>query len=492
MLERDPATAKDAPLLEALPWGGKPVTAPAPRPPAGIDGMWPQGPICHADFYPSVLHLDPRERDDHLRYTALRYLGQIVSASPRAAWRARVRPRVRALDDAKFCELLTQTSLAQHLCSTLSEADRDAFASTMQGELADYAKIDFSGMRPDLALPGIELMPTVTLFHRQRDHRHRVVAIRLRDAVFTPRDGAAWALARYFVLQGAHVQHTVIVHPRLHFPSDVINAVSKSALPAGHLLARMLLPHTRFSLGLDLAVTHHRRSVLFNSQREVYTALPLTTEGICAAVTLGRVGMPGNHAYPTYDYWGVTHDERTRFGRYCQQWQDAFEDFTRGVCAQIPKGDPTVARWADAISEWVPGFPGGATIFRGDLLAQAIARYLTAVTVLHSGDHYSYAAIPIEYLPMRIRVPPPDEVRPASLDLDKLVSAEDHFRHQLCHRMFFAPTVIESLNEVRYRFRTPAARQAAQRFQTAQHQLDARWAGSGFPASYEIASSIQY
>lgn len=58
--------------------------------------------------------------------------------------------------------------------------------------------------------------------------------------------------------------------------------------------------------------------------------------------------------------------------------------------------------------------------------------------------------------------------------------------------MFFAPVVAESLNEVRYAFEDEESRRAGTSFRDAQARLDARWQGSGFPASYEIASSIQY
>ena len=58
--------------------------------------------------------------------------------------------------------------------------------------------------------------------------------------------------------------------------------------------------------------------------------------------------------------------------------------------------------------------------------------------------------------------------------------------------MFFRPVVIESLHEVQYAFQGEAAREAVSRFRAEQQHLDARWAGSGFPGSSEIASSIQY
>ncbi len=488
VLDHDPRDARDAPRLDRLPWGPRNVAAPAPQRPPGVEGMWPQEPVFHPDIYPAVLHLDRRETRDHVRANALRYLGQVASLTPGAAWRALGRPRVWPLDDALFSRILTETSLAQHVRHALSDDDRASFGARCDGCVDDLAKVDLSQVRPGPALARVRLAPTVTLLRRAADGRYAALAIRVNDAVFTPADGAAWALARYQVLSGMHVQHTVIVHPRLHFPGDVINAVTRSALPAGHLLARLLRPHTRLSLGLDRAVTHHRRSVLYNSQREIYTPLPLETEGICAAVRVGRLGVEGSDAYRPYDFWGVEHDARTRFGRYCRDWQGAFERFATEVTRAIPAGDRDVARWADEIRRWVPGFPDGREVFVGDSLGRAVGRYLATATVLHSADHHSYAAIPIEYLPMRLLAPSPDQERPRSLDLDGLVSAEDFFRHVLCHRMFFKPVVVESLDEVRY----DLPEEAVRTFRGEWARLDARWSASGFPASYEIASSIQY
>ena len=489
VLDEDPRLAPELPSLACLPWGARPVTAPPPEPPPGTDGPWPQAPVFHPGLYPAVLRLDQRDVEDHLRATALRYLGQIVSLTPRAAWRARVGPRVAPVDDALFSQILTETSLAQHLRHALRDADRLSFAAHVHAD-REYSTIDFSGVAPGPTLPGIELAPTVTLFERCGPGAFTVRAIQVDDTVYDPSDTERWPLARYQVLSGVHLQHTIIVHPRLHFPGDVINAVSRSVLPEGHVLARLIRPHTRYSLGLNRAVTHHRRSVLHNSQREIYAPLPLDSDGTCAALTLGREGMPDNPNYPAYDFWGVEHDEGTAFGRYCQAWQQAFEDFATEVTREIVAGDPAVLRWADAISEWVPGFPASDAIFVGDTLARALGRYLAAVTALHSGDHHSYASIPIEYLPMRLRQAPQDPAPP--LSLRKLVGPEGYFRHRLCHQMFFVPVVIESLDEVRYEFLAPHARAAAERFASARARLDAQWAGSGFPASYQIASSIQY
>jgi len=57
-----------------------------------------------------------------------------------------------------------------------------------------------------------------------------------------------------------------------------------------------------------------------------------------------------------------------------------------------------------------------------------VASTITAVSVFHSADHHSFAAVPLELLPWRLRRAPPgaDDLRP--LDLAELVSPEDHYR----------------------------------------------------------------
>ena len=60
------------------------------------------------------------------------------------------------------------------------------------------------------------------------------------------------------------------------------------------------------------------------------------------------------------------------------------------------------------------------------------------------------------------------------------------------HALFFKPVVAQSLDEVRYPFSDERDRQAARQFREDQIALDVRWRRSGFPASHQIASSIQY
>ena len=109
-------------------------------------------------------------------------------------------------------------------------------------------------------------------------------------------------------------------------------------LPANHLLAQLILPHTRISLGLDKAVTHHRRSVLANSPQEVYTPFALDTEGTCSAVGIGRLGVQGSESYRPYDFWGREHNLRTGFGRYSATGNQHLTDSLSTSRVTFPSG----------------------------------------------------------------------------------------------------------------------------------------------------------
>src|SRR5262249_20902051 len=76
VLAKLPATWADSPRLATMPWGAGPVSAPAPRPPAGFDGAWPQHPVVDPGFSAPVIGLDPSDRHAHQRFNVLRYLGQ--------------------------------------------------------------------------------------------------------------------------------------------------------------------------------------------------------------------------------------------------------------------------------------------------------------------------------------------------------------------------------------------------------------------------------
>ena len=491
VLQRDPSSWEDSPILDGLPWGAERVKAPPATPPLALEGPWPQAPVFDPEMYPPVLNIDPADRKDHFLHNVTRYLGQVTRHWPAAAQRARLGPRLVPLTDERFTEILTRTSLGQFVTLDLEARDRSAFAAVLAGAPERHAKADFSFMPAEAALPGVHVAPTVTLFRRDAD-RYVPVAIRVGERIFTPNDGPSWELARYFVLQGAQTRLVNSTHARLHFPADVISAIGRSVLPAGHVVHRLLVPHAAFTPGLHEAVIHHRRSVLHNSQRELYTPFAFTTEGIHALVVVGRNGLPGTRAYPAYRFGEELFGAHVPYGQFRQDWFDLYLQFTKEVLSGVGPDDVHVRAFADHVHTWLPSFPTGDAIFEGDTLPRALASHICTLSVYHSGDHHSYSAIPPAQLPWRIRIPSPDVQAPGSLDPSALVSAEDHFRHLLCHPMFFAPVIRRSVREVSYQFRQARARRAEENLHAGMETLDARWARSGFPSSREIACSVQY
>jgi hypothetical protein len=368
VLALDPLGHVDSPVLAALPWDAKRFPAPPPPSPPGLEAPWPQPSPLNPAFPAPVLDLDPAERRAHLRYNVLRYLGQAITRRPLSALRACRGPRLVPVDDEALADLVCRTSFAQFVHPTLDPPDRAAFGPLLSGDLRTYAKIDASAVDPRHRLPGIHVAPTVTLLRREAEDRYRPVAIRCGDRVLRPDDGDAWALARYFVIQGLQTLLVIVFHPRLHFPNDAINALSRALLPPDHVISKLIRPHLSLCLGLHEAAIHHRRSVLHNSQREIYTPFPFTTEGTHAGMATGMRGIEGNSAYPAYRFGPALPGDHTPYGRYRRDWYQAFARFFDRALRGVAPDDPYVVRWADQACRWVPGFPDGRGMRIGSML----------------------------------------------------------------------------------------------------------------------------
>lgn len=500
VLQRSPASWPLPRAMARLPWGPGRVQGPEPERPAGVHGTWLQTSVMHPDLYPTFLQVPRRDRADHVRYNSLRYLGQLVRLTPVAAWHALFSPRVSALDDEQLAHMLTQTSLGQFVDLTLEPRDRQRFASFLErAPQAQWARVDLSAVPVDRLVDGVYAAAPVVLLQRLPERRYRVVAIGFDDVVLGPGDGARWQLARYFVMQAAAAQMVLVVHPRLHFPHDVIHIATRQLLPRRHPLRLLLEPHSRFTLGMNHAVANHGRSVVHNPQRELYGAFAQTAEGVAEAFILGRCGRPGEGAprgdataHRPFRYGDAVLGDHTAYGQYRQQWLEAMEAFVGELLHDLRADDPLVQRWANEIARWVDGFPDGARIRRQGQLVRAVALHLACVTVFHTADHHSFADLPLTQVPLRLRVAPPNAGRVVGGDLQRLVSREDFFRHYLCHAMFFQPVIIQPLLRTHYDFRSDAARAAVARFRRQCRTLDRRWAASPFPVSEDIANSIQY
>lgn len=490
-LLRAPATWADSARLDPMPWGPGRISAPPPQPPRGVRGPWPQAPVIDPEFYAPVLNAPAEDRLDHVRFIVSRYLKQLVQEVPGAASRALRGPRLVDVDDRELASLLTATSLGQFVMPEDQCAPHADFRPVMARTAGPWATLDFSVAPVDELLPGVHAAPVLVLVRREGDG-WRVEAVRVHGRVVTPAEGEAWRLARWYALQAAQLRLVTSAHPRLHFPADVINAVTRSLLPKRHPLRRLIEPHTRFTLGLHESVIHHRRSTIHNSQRELYNGFPYTTDGMHRMVVAGRVGVARNPAWPAWRFGDLFMGAHVPYGRYRRAWFDAWNRFAAEALASVVPGDPLVRAWADHIAGWLPGFPDGREIAGGGALGRAVATYLCTVSTFHTADHHSFAAIPMEKMPWRLRRAFPAEGPVRGLDRDALVSPEDSFRATLAHAMFFRPAVITSLRDVGYALDDVRGRAAVRRWWLAMDDLDAGWAGTGFPGSRQIASGVHY
>lgn len=334
-------------------------------------------------------------------------------------------------------------------------------------------------------------MPVVVLLGCD-DERYEVRALLVGGELFEPEQSPSWELARYFALLAANYRLVLGTHGQLHFSHDIIIVLTKTMMPQGHLIHRLLKPHGRFTLGLDSGVMNHRRSVAHNDQRELFTPFAVPRETIKELFAEARVGRPESPHYPPYRYGQQIIGDHTAIGRSRGEWYRAFRDFVEELLSVVPTDDPYLAPWADELSRWVPAFPSGAEIARPGVLAHVLAIHLATISVFHTTDHHSYSQIPLQWLPFRLRATSPHLRVPDRTVLDSLVTREDYFRGYLAHRMFFKPVVIEPLSDIRYPFVDARACQAASRFHQKRERLDARWANTPFPTTERIAVGVQY
>jgi hypothetical protein len=438
----------------------------------------------------AVLHVPLRERADLSLHVVSRLRLTLAAYKPVARLYALANPGLEEIDDIEFGRLLGETAMSKFLNPTLDPPDREAFAAFLKGD--GFLKADFSAMGAFKPLPGIFVAPTVALFRRTRHVDPLVpVAIRVGDRIFAPGDGDAWELAKYFVLQGMTAHMVTGFHARLHFPMDAINAITKSVLPVDHPLFQLLHPHTRFSLALNDRVLEHPRTILENSQEEVYTPFAGPAESVRGLVSTAYVGIPGNSSYPAYVFTLRPPRVPSRFGDFIDAYYEAFLGLADAVARRIPRGDPAVRRWARYISQWIPGFPDEEAIFENGKLARAAAYYVCDVSVMHAADHHSFSSESPRKLPFRLRVPPPSGKK-VTLDRRSLVTRDDLFRYKMAHQLFFKPSNLTLLARTRYAFRDPRLRAAAQRLHAELRRVDERFRGLGYIPLSEISRSIQY
>jgi len=449
---------------------------------------------------PEVLHLPPEEIADWKCHIGLRYTANLVTYWPCAIEYAACNQGVPVPDDAAFGRMLL-TTLYTRFLTPLDEVDRQTFAEHLKsgGPDTTFWKIDFSAMGMVQPLVGTYVSPTVTLVRQDGERAsRRVVAVAIRRLVVTPADGPSWELTKAYVLQGAAYHVLFVVHPALHFPFDTINAITKSAVPKGHLLFKTLFPHTRFTLVLNNAVLEGRASVV-NDHAQQTLFDPLTADadkGLKSLFSAGYVGIPGNSAYPAFDY--QLEPRRlppSEYGDFLSAYYAPILVFCRKVAYAILREDPRdrwVVRWARYIRSWITGFPEEQLMHDPEVLGGAMARYLWDVTVGHGTDHENFASdVSVTSKYLRIRVPPPQKLGMAPFDPGSLYTRNDTFRAAMAEKMFFGPTTVTRLMNTIYDFSSPELIKAVQTF-----HADMRATDAGLSRVYmaldDLPASIQY
>lgn len=458
--------------------------------------LWPEpSPVSAAEMPPAVLKIPARERLDFAWHVTTRYVGMIATLWPAALAYAARSVYPRRSSDEEFARLVWDSAIAKILCPTLDAVDADRFAAVM-AELrlgdADVAKLDTSALDDLERLPGLHTAGTVTLFRRPLDGAPaRALAIAINGLVVRPGD-AAWELAKLFALQGASQHMVGCHHIPMHFPLDAVNAFTKSILPPDHLVARLLAPHFRFSLSLTDAALHSRMSILANPPLMPYSVFPQPSDEVYRLARMGYAGRPGNSGYPSYRFSPDSDPVMGDYGTFHRRWYEAMLAIARPVAAAVEPGDPFVRAWAEAAVQWLPGFPRGHELSNPDLRARTLAKIIWTATVGHAADHYAYADIPIEQVPLRLRVPPPasrDEPFPPQA---RLARRADCARHYMAWRMFFREETVTRLRDVRYDFGEPALERANDHFLEQLAATEATMPVRRFMPLDRIPASVQF
>ena len=474
--------------LEKLPEGRR--RAYGPRRP------WPRPPVPGQEGKgPTVTDLPWRTELEFQRAIGKRLIAASATGWIRPLAKSMVQPYPDELDDQKILDLLFGTVFCRFVTMPLSVQDENLFAPFLESRRPDEVdfKVDFSAVSRIHTLPGIYAAPTVTLGRMSPDGTKRLMAMHISGLMLTPADENAWALARYFFMQGAGLHGVLVHHTPLHFQFDAINAISISLLPPAHPLMRLLAPHFQFTLSLNRAALHSRLSILTNNQMLAFATFPGDSPSIHHFQATGWSGIEGNNAYPVYKFPRRPPPVYGELGVFLGKYYDVIRGFVGRVIETIPDDDPHIPVWADEISRWVPGFPDASEMRTPGLLGDVAAYIVWGTSVAHSTEHYGLMEdIPLGAIPLRLRVPPPFSRNMPPLDRRRLTKMNDIFRQRVAWEVLVADHAATYLCDSRYHFEADALRQANGTFLENLKQLDAAQTGRRFIPLKRVARSIQF
>ena len=492
-------------------------------------GPWPQpNPILPNQTFPTVVHVPKQESWQYEWYIGLRYYTQIIYLNPWALWYAFKNPGLAPLPDADFCDFLCIRSFSKFLNAVTHEQ----IVALMPGIDASKLKSDRLYYISDQYLmarvpsqEGLFTAPTVSLFSRASldSYEYTAEAIWVQadagtSTVLYPADGQAWELAKYYAVEGCAYRLVLSIHSIMHFPMDIVNSITKTALPTKHLLFKLLYAHFDFSLELNLGVQTSYSSPIKNHWEFPYTGMTGTAAQIAELFAASYEGIEGHYVtYPPF-HFNVTPmiGIDTMYADFQREYYACCLKFVKKVLAKLSDDEKAVIpQWADYISGWINRhvkhddaymdhtlrhFPDGSEIFKvlpdGDnLLDKVVAKIIWDLTVGHAGDHYDFAMMDMTQVAMRLRVPAPDSNKIPYYDPKKLRTFIDTYKHRMLWRIFFLPTNVTFFYDVDYKFEDPILQQYNREFLVDLQKTEDELATKGirnFLPLKKISRSIQY
>lgn len=460
-------------------------------------GPWPQ-PCPEHPFgeAPGVLHLPFKEAFDWWWNIGSRYVKSLFYV-PVAYLNGILKPGLEEVSDKEFDSYLTQSMMAKFIKAEFDHLDREVFKNLIT---EDSMIVDLEAVRVVKAFSGIYTCPSKVLLQKTAyGWAAKCIYLHTSKDLIKPEHGKVWEVAKYFVLQGAAICSTLVVHPLLHFPLDTINAITKTALPKNNLLFQLLLPHTRFTLYLEKAVLTFKSSLLHSKWWMPYAPYPGPYDGLRDLLVEGYVGIEGNVNYPAYQFELSCPNIMGSYGEYHEKYYQVVDQFVGKVLSHLKPDDwEYILHWVHYIHAWLPGFPSREDVTQNNqILQNIVTSYLFTVTIGHTIDHYNYGHMNIRKVPMRLRVPPPqsnsDTVK---LDRSRMTRFWDFGKYEMARRLFFTSSTKTSLINTCYDFGDrqvelePLVVEFKKNLRQAESEL--KQAGINYMPLEEIAASIQF
>jgi hypothetical protein len=431
----------------------------------GHEGPWPQPSRDHPfGLAPGIYQIPQAEWDDWAKYVQSYYRQNIVQFGLRAAAdsinRAIGSSEYPDVTDQEFNTLVCEGLYSKFL-SKLDAHDMVIFQDYIKDPAYDYWKSDYSCMRVvRITHPGEAVAASVALIRRPKNdpgYHYDVIAIQLQvwdsgaskfreSEVFTKADKEVWRIARYFLLQGAIHRINLIDHTEVHFPSDAINAITKTVLPRRNLVLRLLQPHMWLSMPVNNTVLEGERSLINRNTWYMWNPFVAQGDEVRKLLPFGWFGSQyysaalateepykdpyfdqPNSSYPAFEYDAIPEAIPSLYGEFLNAYFAPIRKFVRGVVNCMNDTDWQEIRfWAHHIGIWIPGFPSADDLTGADgktrapdLLADVLAHFIWNATVRHSADHQtlhtmvaggqdaSGQKVPPRPVPFILRVVPP-------------------------------------------------------------------------------------